>query len=89
MTIWFSASCSFTILRIRWACPSAFANDFRRRLEQAQELPVGPCLAAEHAGSGLFDDLLHARRHLIDFPAQAFQRVSTLTPSPNKLLSVG
>jgi hypothetical protein len=76
MTIWFSASCKLHHLAelVRPAGLS-LANDFRRQLRPAEELAFTPRNAAEHAGARLFHHLVDARRHVVEFPAQAFQHV--------------
>ncbi len=52
----------------------ALADDFRRRLEHAQELAVAAGVAAEDAGAGLLHHLLDQRHHRLDLVTQAVER---------------
>src|ERR1700674_2391926 len=52
----------------------AFADDFRRWLEQADNLAFAARIAAEDAGAGLLHHLAHQRHHRLDLRAQALQR---------------
>src|SRR5207253_1107181 len=52
----------------------ALADDFGRRLEQAEDLALGARITTEDPRAGLFHNLLDTRYHRIDFLTQAFER---------------
>jgi hypothetical protein len=52
----------------------SFADDFRRGLEQAENLAVGARVAAQDARSGLLHHLPDERHHRIELAAQVLQR---------------
>src|SRR6188474_2037424 len=72
--IWFSASCSFTILPNSFGLPALplriTSVEGSNRL---RSLPSLACVAAEDACPGLSHHLLDAQCHLIEFLAQALQ----------------
>ena len=49
----------------------AFANNFRIRFKEADQLPFGMSIAVEHARLGLANDLPHADDPGIQFPLQS------------------
>src|SRR5260370_28128752 len=74
MTIWFSASCSFTILPNSVGLPAfplrMTSVDGSNRLTI---LPSAWGVAGEDARFGLAHHLLHARRHLFELVAETLQ----------------
>src|SRR6516165_4472571 len=74
MTIWFSASCSLTILS---NSVGLSALPFRMTsvvgLEQADDLAFGMGVAGQDASLGLAHDLLHQRHPAVQLATQPFQ----------------
>jgi hypothetical protein len=50
----------------------AFANDFRRRLEHAEDFAFSPCIAVEDALPRLVHDASDERQHLLKILPQVF-----------------
>jgi hypothetical protein len=59
-----------------WLAGFSLADDFRRGLEQAENLAVGARVAAQDARSGLLHHLPDERHHRINLAAQVLQRQS-------------
>src|SRR5215471_16840340 len=73
MTIWFSASCSLTILPNSVLAGLALANHFRGRLEQADDLARGMGVTGEDARFGLSHHRLHQRHLVLELAAQPLE----------------
>ena|SRR6516225_5528707 len=98
MTIWFSASCSLTILPNSVGLPALpLRNDLSGRLEQADDLALGMGVTGKDARLGLAEDLLHQRHRAVQLATQPFQhglprafrrRLDAIVDLPGKALGL-